>query len=113
MSSHMQDKDEFYDRIHQIDIGDVARKDLTITDESGPVLYCDPPCHKSQSHRSFHVDREKQLFYCFACGHGGGVIQLLELIQSGQITRGICGSMTETHRQARDSLAAMVGLPPL
>jgi hypothetical protein len=38
---------------------------------------------------------------------------LVEFIQHGSVTRGQSGEMPESHREARDFLAARVGLPPL
>jgi predicted P-loop ATPase len=56
---------------------------------------------------------DKQGWICFGCGVGGDVLQLVEFIRRGVVTRGQSGSMPESHRQARDFLAARVGLPPL
>ncbi len=104
---------DYYRRITEIDIGTVARELLgsRVVHESDRLLQCDCPNHKSQSHRSLHVMLDKQGWYCFGCGVGGDVLQLVEFIQTGQVTRGQSGPMPESHRNARDFLAAKAGLP--
>ncbi len=106
---------DYYRRITEIDIGAVARELLgtRVMHESDRLLQCDCPNHKSQSHRSLHVMLDKQGWYCFGCGVGGDVLQLVEFIQSGQVTRGQSGPMPESHQRARDFLAAKAGLPSL
>lgn len=106
---------DYYRQITEVDIGPVARELLgsRITHESGPTLLCDCPNHQSQSHKSLQVNTDQQLWHCFGCGVGGDVLQLVEFIKSGTVTKGISGSMPPSHRQARDYLAKLVGLPPL
>jgi len=106
---------DYYRRITEIDIGAVARELLgsRVMHESDRLLQCDCPNHKSQSHRSLHVMLDKQGWYCFGCGVGGDVLQFVEFIQSGQVTRGQSGPMPESHQRARDFLAAKAGLPSL
>jgi len=106
---------EYYRLITEMDIGDVARELLPgrITQESGQRLMCDCPNHQSQSRLSLHVMLDKQGWYCFGCGVGGDVLQLVEFIQSGTVTAGESGPMPDSHRQARDYLAKKAGLPPL
>jgi DNA primase len=105
----------YYRQITDVDIGEIAREVLgsRITQESRQTLFCDCPNHRSQSHRSLHVWLDKQGWYCHACGVGGDVLQLVEFVRFGAVTRGQSGSMPESHRQARDFLAARVRLPPL
>jgi DNA primase len=111
----MKDAKQYYRQIRDIDIGTVARDLLEgrITQEDKRLLQCNCPHHQSQSRRSLHIMLDKQGWYCFGCGVGGDVLQLVEFVQSGQVTRGQSGPMPESHRQARDFLAARVGLPPL
>jgi DNA primase len=106
---------EYYRRITEIDIGLIARKLIGahILHESDRLLQCDCPNHKSQSRRSLHIMLDKQGWYCFGCGVGGDVLQFVEFIQSGRVTRGQSSPMPESHKQARDFLAAEVGLPSL
>ncbi len=106
---------DYYRRITGLDIGMIAREFLgsRVLQESARLLQCDCPNHKSQSHRSLHIMLDKQGWYCFGCGVGGDVLQLVEFIHSGFVTRGQSGSMPESHQRARDFLAAKVGLPPL
>jgi hypothetical protein len=101
--------------VTDVDIGEIARDLLgdRITQESRQTLFCDCPNHRSQSHRSLHVWLDKQGWFCHACGTGGDVLQLVEFVRFGVVTRGQSGSMPDTHRQARDFLAARVRLPPL
>ena len=106
---------QYYHLITETDIGQVARELLGghIVQESGTTLYCDCPRHNSQSHRSLQISIDKQCWYCFGCGVGGDVLQLVEFIQSGCVTSGQSGPMPDSHRQARDFLAEKAGLPPL
>jgi len=111
----MDNVKEYYRLITEIDIGLVARELLAnrIVQESDRLLQCDCPNHKSNSHRSLHVMLDKQGWYCFGCGVGGDVLQLVEFIQSGEVTTGRSGPMPESHQRARDFLAAKANLPPL
>ncbi len=106
---------EYYRQITDIDIGGMAREILAerIVQEGDRLLQCDCPNHKSSSHRSLHILLDKQGWYCFGCGVGGDVLQLVEFVESGTVTRGQSGPMPETHQRARDFLAAKVELPPL
>ena len=106
---------EYYRQITDIDIGGMAREILTdrIVQESDRLLQCDCPNHKSSSHRSLHIMLDKQGWYCFGCGVGGDVLQLVEFVESGTVTSGQSGPMPESHQRARDFLAAKAELPPL
>jgi P4 family phage/plasmid primase-like protien len=84
-----------------------------ITRLTNKGLEIDCPNHASESKTSLHVDRAKQLWTCFGCGVGGDVIQLVEFVESGVVTRGARGQMPVTHRRARDWMAARAGFPPL
>lgn len=105
----------YYRRITDVDIGEIAGELLAvrITQESRQTLFYDCPNHQSQSHRSLHIMLDKQGWYCFGCGVGGDVLQLVEFIQYRTVTRGQTGTMPESHRAARDFLAARAGLPTL
>ena len=109
------DPQTYYRQVTDVDIGEIARELLgsRITQESRQTLFCDCPNHASQSHRSLHVSLEEQCWYCWGCGVGGDVLHLVEFVHHGVVTRGQSGRMPESHRQARDFLAARVGLPPL
>ncbi|GEM_PF-865054 len=114
-SSTPLDVHAYYRQITDVDIGVIARDLLgsRITQESGRNLFCDCPNHRSQSHRSLHVFLDKQGWYCFGCGVGGDVLQLVEFVLHGAITKGQSGLMPDSHRDARDFLAGRVGLPPM
>jgi predicted P-loop ATPase len=109
------DVQTYYRQITDLDIGSLARELLggRVTQESAATLFCDCPNHRSQSHRSLQVMLDKQGWYCFGCGVGGDVLHLVEFVHAGTVTRGQSGAMPESHREARDLLAARVGLPPL
>lgn len=98
---------EYYRRITEVDIGLIAREllDDRIVHESDWLFVCDCPNHRSQSHRSLNVMLDKQGWYCFGCGVGGDVLQFVEFVRSGVVTKGLTGSMPESHRNARDFLA--------
>jgi DNA primase len=106
---------DYYRRITDIDIGEIARELLKgrITQSSERALHCDCPHHKSISKRSLSIMLDKQSWYCFGCGVGGDVLQLVEFLHTGSITRGQSGRMPESHREARDFLAQRAGMPPL
>jgi predicted P-loop ATPase len=105
----------YYRQITDMDIGGLAREMLggRVTQETDATLFCDCPNHRSQSHHSLHIMLDKQGWYCFGCGVGGDALQFVEFVQAGTVTRGQTGVMPESHRQARDFLAARAGLPPL
>jgi predicted P-loop ATPase len=109
------DVHSYYRQVTDVDIGVIARELLggRITQDSRQTLFCDCPNHRSQSHRSLHILLDKQGWYCFGCGLGGDVLQLVEFVHHGAVTHGQSGVMPESHRQARDFLAARAGLPPL
>lgn len=109
------DVQAYYRQITDVHIGEIARELLggRITQDSRQTLFCDCPNHRSQSHQSLHILLDKQGWYCFGCGVGGDVLQLVEFVHDGVVTRGQSGTMPESHRQARDFLAARVGAPPL
>ncbi len=106
---------DYYRRLTSVDIGGIARELLNgrITQSSERTLLCDCPNHQSQSKRSLNILLDKQGWYCFGCGTGGDVLQLVEFVHAGCITRGQSGRMPESHREARDFLAARVGMPSL
>jgi hypothetical protein len=105
----------YYRQVTDIDIGEIARELLAgrITQESGQALFCDCPNHRSQSHRSLHVSLDQQCWLCWGCGVGGDALQLVEFVHDGVVTKGQTGRMPDSHRRARDYLAAKAGLPPL
>jgi DNA primase len=111
----MDNVKEYYRLITELDIAEVACQLLQerVTQQTPQRLMCDCPNHKSQSHRSLHIMLDKQGWYCFGCGVGGDVLQLVEFIQSAAVTAGKSGPMPDSHRQARDYLAEKAGLPPL
>ncbi|MHB9023450.1 MAG: phage/plasmid primase, P4 family [Armatimonadota bacterium] len=106
---------EYYTAVCAVDIGTVAAALLgeRITERQRQTLQVDCPRHASLSHTSLHIWLDKQGWYCHGCGVGGDVLQLVEFVQSGTVTRGLSGCMPESHRVARDWLAAKVGLAPL
>ncbi|MDJ0766776.1 MAG: CHC2 zinc finger domain-containing protein [Myxococcota bacterium] len=113
--THKPEVKEYYRIITGIDIGIIGQNLLQdrITHTSSHRMECDCPNHNSDSHRSLHIMLDKQGWYCFGCGIGGDVLQLVEFIQSGVVTKGQRGPMPDSHRRARDYLADKVGLPPL
>ena len=106
---------EYYARIRALSIGAVAEDVLAgrITSRSGTVLLVDCPRHASSSKVSFHVYLSENRWRCWGCGVGGDVIQLVEFVGHGCVTKGVRGAMPKSHRMARDFLAAKAGLLPL
>jgi hypothetical protein len=84
-----------------------------IVEEAGDELFCNCPNHASQSRKSLHYKLTNGEWFCFGCGVGGDVLHLVEFVQSGTVSKHVTGSMPESHRKARDWLAAQIGLPPL
>lgn len=115
MTAGQLDVHAYYRQVTDIDIAEVARELLSsrITQESGQALFCDCPHHRSQSHRSLHVSLDRQCWLCWGCGVGGDVLQLVEFVHDGVVTKGTTGRMPDSHRRARDFLAVKGGLPPL
>ncbi|MBI4905137.1 MAG: hypothetical protein HY820_15995 [Acidobacteria bacterium] len=115
MTAPSVDVHSYYRQITDVDIGELARELLgdRIAQQSRQTLFCDCPNHRSQSHRSLHVWLDKQGWYCHGCGVGGDVLQLVEFVHHGVVTRGQSGRMPESHRQARDFLAARARVPAL
>jgi DNA primase len=44
------------------------------------------PLHR-ETHPSFYVNRRRQLFYCHACGRGGGIAQLRRWMEGAALSR--------------------------
>jgi len=105
----------YYDTLTAVDIGGIAQDLLgeRITTRGARTWQVDCPRHASISHASLHIWLDKQGWYCHGCGVGGDVLQLVEFVQSGTVTRGVSGRMPDSHRAARDWLAAKAGLTPL
>lgn len=109
------DKGDYYRQITDQDIGEIARELLPgrITEDNGRVLLMNCPHHESKSKLSLKVDISNQLWNCWACKTGGNILHLVEFVQSRTVTKGQTGPMPDSHRRARDWLAARKGLPPL
>lgn len=106
----------YYEKLTALPIGDIAREVLAgrITEESPRGFLCDCPRHVSTSKRSLHVSLDDGFWYCFGCGVGGDVLQLVEFVQHGVVTSSAKGDgVTDTHRAARDFLAQKAGVPTL
>jgi len=90
----MSNVKDYYRQITEVDIGEIARELLgaRLTHEGARLIEADCPHHKSQSRRSLHIMLDKQGWYCFGCGVGGDVLQLVEFVRSGQVTRGQSGA---------------------
>lgn len=104
-----------YRRITSVEIGGIVRELLNgrISQSSDRALLCDCPNHQSQSKRSLTITLDRQGWYCFGCGTGGDILQLVEFVRAGCITHGQSGRMPDSHREARDFLANKVGMPSL
>ena len=97
MTAPPVDVHTYYRQVTDVDIGEIVRELLgdRITQESRQTLFCDCPNHRSQSHRSLHVWLDKQGWFCHSCGTGGDVLQLVEFVRFGVVTRGQSGSMPD------------------
>jgi len=103
---------EYYRRIRELDIGEIAQglmgERFIEEAASGQRFRC--PVHDG---RSLYVDTTKQLWNCWGCSTGGDIIQLVEFIRAGVVTKGLSGTQPESHREARDYLAERAGSLPL
>lgn len=108
-------KVDYYQKITAVPIATIARELLgpRITFETSTTMECDCPNHNSVSKRSLQISLDKGLWRCWGCDTGGDVLHLVEFIQSGVTTVKQRGTMPESHRLARDFLAAKAGLKPL
>lgn len=108
-------RDYYRELKSRVDIRGIAHELLSerITAETLDELQVDCPRHQSQSKTSLRITPNKQLWYCHGCRLGGDVIQLVEFVQSGSVSKCTKGNISETHRAARDWLAERAGLPAL
>lgn len=74
--------DEFLHELRsRLNIVSVVEQYVTLKKSSGSSMVGLCPFHNERT-PSFHVDEEKQLFYCFGCGAGGDVITFLMKMQN-------------------------------
>lgn len=107
---------DYYDRLRAAaDISAAAHELLgdRITGESRSTIFVNCPRHASQSGRSFQISLHQGSWFCHGCGVGGGVIEFVEYVLTGAVTKCSRSGVTDTHRQARDWVAERVGLPKL
>ncbi|MBZ5623320.1 MAG: hypothetical protein LAQ69_32050 [Acidobacteriia bacterium] len=111
MTAPPVDVHTYYRQITDVDIGEVARELLggRIAQDSRQTLFCDCPNHRSQSHRSLHIMLDKQGWYCFGCGVGGDVLQLVEFVHDGAVTRGQSGGGQRSRRFGNAEAANWLG----
>ena len=69
------------DLVERSDIVDVVSGYVRLTKRSGSNLFGLCPFH-SEKTPSFSVNRDKQIYHCFGCGKGGGVISFVMDIES-------------------------------
>ena len=67
--------------ISRCDIADVVGEYVQLTKKSGSNLFGLCPFH-SEKTPSFSVSRDKQIYHCFGCGKGGGVISFIMEIEN-------------------------------
>ena len=63
------------------DIADVVSQYVTLNKRSGSNLFGLCPFHNEKT-PSFSVSRSKQIYHCFGCGKGGGVINFIMEIEN-------------------------------
>ena len=69
------------DLVSRIDITDVVSGYVRLDKKSGGNMFGLCPFH-SEKTPSFSVNSDKQIYYCFGCGKGGGVISFLMEIEN-------------------------------
>ncbi|NMA25277.1 MAG: DNA primase, partial [Clostridiales bacterium] len=63
------------------DIADVVETYVHLTKKSGSNLFGLCPFH-SEKTPSFSVSQDKQIYHCFGCGKGGGVVNFIMEIEN-------------------------------
>ena len=71
------------DLVSRVDIVDVVTGYVRLTKKSAGNMFGLCPFH-SEKTPSFSVNSDKQIYYCFGCGKGGGVISFLMEIENYQ-----------------------------
>ncbi|MDR2421569.1 MAG: DNA primase [Oscillospiraceae bacterium] len=90
--------DSFIDElVARTDIAEVVSSYVKLTKRSGANEFGLCPFH-SEKTPSFSINRDKQAFYCFGCGRGGGVINFIREIEN------------LSFREAVDMLAKRAGM---
>ena len=78
----MRIPDSFVDElIGKTDMAELVSGYVRLTKKSGKYMYGLCPFH-SEKTPSFSVDVEKQIFYCFGCGKGGGAISFVRDVEN-------------------------------
>jgi len=111
-----QQINEYYDLINNQNIEDILRELIPhrITGKAGGEILVDCPNHQSNSHTSLNINPKKQNWICRGgCGVGGKLIHLVQFIQSGEVTKRSANRGSISHQNARNWLAARIGLPNL
>ncbi len=70
------------------DIADVVGSYVRLTKKSGSNLFGLCPFH-SEKTPSFSVSPDKQIYHCFGCGKGGGVISFIREIEGLEFTEAV------------------------
>ena len=77
-TSLSQVKDLVKDRV---DLADVVSKHTRLVKTGNGFKACCPlPGHREKT-PSFHIDRQKNLYYCYGCQRGGDVFNFLQLVE--------------------------------
>jgi DNA primase catalytic core len=77
-TSLSQVKDLVKDRIDLADV--VSKHTRLVKTGSGFKACCPLPGHREKT-PSFHIDRQKNLYYCYGCQRGGDVFNFLQLVE--------------------------------
>ena len=73
--------EQFLDElVARSEISDVVSSYVTLT-KKGSNLWGLCPFHNEKTH-SFSVNQDKQIYHCFGCGKGGGVISFIMEIEN-------------------------------
>ena len=85
----MRFTDEYLDELaRRNDIVDVVGSYVHLTKKSGSNLFGLCPFH-SEKTPSFSVSPDKQIYHCFGCGKGGGVISFVQQIEGLDFTEAV------------------------
>ena len=73
----MQYDEDFLRELNQkVNLADYVGNFIELSPRSNGDLYGKCPLHDDKT-PSFSVNTRENLFYCFSCGRGGGIIQYL------------------------------------
>ena len=94
----------------RVDIVSVVEQYVTLKRSSSSSMVGLCPFHNEKT-PSFHVDGQKQLFYCFGCGAGGDAITFLMKMQNVSYPEAVTYLAESVGMTVRQALSQRLPLP--